>query len=121
MVIMIMFARYPTHQEVTVKLVEYTQELHKAIESLKQMRVSDASLWLSNFYYKKGRSRPNNYVKILQWTLADEQYKNADLHTQSRIARFYYFIDTDANSEANSVFVKRTAHGYKIFERKSSK
>lgn len=104
-----------------MKHVEYTRELHKAIESLKQDKKSDADLWLSNFYYKKGRSKPNNYVRILQWTLADEQHANADSHIKRHIAKFYYFVDIDANNEANSVFVKRTANGYEILERESSK
>lgn len=102
--------------EVDVKLVEYTNELHKAIESLKQGNISDAELWLSNFYFKRGRSRQNNYIRILQWTLADDRYQNADPQIKERIAKFYYFVDTTANSETNTVFIKRTADGYKFFE-----
>lgn len=102
-----------------MKLIEYTQELHKAIDSLQQGNKSDAGLWLSNFYYKKARSRQNNFVKILHWTLADERYQKADPFIKQGIAKFYYFIDTSANSEANAVFVKRTKDGY-VIEQKSS-
>jgi hypothetical protein len=102
--------------EVDVKLVEYTQELHKAIDSLEHGNKSDAELWLSNYYYKRARSKQNNYIRILQWTVADERYQNADPQIKERIARFYYFIDTNANSETNTVFIKRTADGYIFFE-----
>lgn len=101
-----------------MKLNEYTQELHKAIESLQQGNKSDAGLWLSNFYYAKGRSRQNNYVRILQWTLTDERYKQANPSIQRFIAKFYYFIDMSVKSEANTFFVKRTKDGY-VIERKS--
>lgn len=105
--------------EVSVKLVEYTQELLKAIESLSRGSKSDAELWLNNFYFKKGRARQNHYIRILQWTLENEHYQQAHPNVKGNIAKILYNIDTSANSEANAVFVKRTKNGY-VIEQKSS-
>ncbi|HEV7951990.1 MAG TPA: hypothetical protein VGO98_01305 [Candidatus Saccharimonadales bacterium] len=102
-----------------MKLTEYIPELYKAVESLKQGKKSDAELWLNNFYFRKGRARLNNYVKILQWTLEDTKYQRLHPSIQASIAKMFYFMDTSVNSEANAVFVKRTGNGY-VIERKNS-
>ncbi|HEX7483960.1 MAG TPA: hypothetical protein VF281_02285 [Candidatus Saccharimonadales bacterium] len=91
--------------------------LHRAIEYTQNDHRSDANLSLSNFYYQAGRSNQENYLKILKWTLQDEEYMKAADHVKEYIAKCLYSLDLSSNKETNEVFVKRTKNGYKIIGR----